>query len=46
MLLQVKDDVVGAYVMPQFGRFRTAVEVLHLWGTISRRRIARNRRAE
>src|SRR5882724_2351756 len=32
MLLQVKDDVVGAYVMPQFGRFRTAVEVLQPLG--------------
>ena len=32
MLMQVKDDVVGAYVMPQFGRFRTAVEVLQPLG--------------
>ena len=32
MLLQVKDDVVGAYLMPQFGRFRTAVEVLQVIG--------------
>lgn len=32
MLLQVKDDVVGVYLMPQFGRFRTAVEVLQTIG--------------
>jgi methionine synthase / methylenetetrahydrofolate reductase (NADH) len=32
MLEQVKDDVVGAYLMPQFGRFRTAVEVLEAVG--------------
>jgi methionine synthase I (cobalamin-dependent)/5,10-methylenetetrahydrofolate reductase len=28
MLDEIKSDVVGAYLMPQFGRFRTAVEVL------------------
>jgi len=32
MLLEVKDDVAGAYLMPQFGRFRTAVEVLQPLG--------------
>ncbi len=29
MLERVKDAVVGAYLMPQFGRYRTAVEALH-----------------
>jgi homocysteine S-methyltransferase len=28
MLEQVKQDVVGAYIMPQFGRYETAIEVL------------------
>src|SRR2546425_7180399 len=28
MLEEAKDAVVGAYLMPQFGRYRTAVEVL------------------
>jgi homocysteine S-methyltransferase len=28
MLEEIKIDVVGAYLMPQFGRYRTAVEVL------------------
>ncbi len=32
MLEQVKDAVVGAYLMPQFGRVRTAVEVLQAVG--------------
>jgi homocysteine S-methyltransferase len=32
MLAEVKDDVVGAYIMPQFGRYRTAVEVLQPLG--------------
>jgi homocysteine S-methyltransferase len=32
MLEAVKSDVVGAYLMPQFGRFRTAVEVLQVVG--------------
>ena len=32
MLEEVKDDVVGAYLMPQFGRFRSAVEVLEAVG--------------
>jgi homocysteine S-methyltransferase len=32
MLEQVRDDVVGAYIMPQFGRYRTAVEVLQAAG--------------
>jgi len=32
MLESVKDDVVGAYLMPQFGRYRTAVEVLQPLG--------------
>ena len=32
MLEQVKDDVVGAYLMPQFGRYRSAVEVLQILG--------------
>ncbi len=32
MLQEVKDDVAGAYLMPQFGRFRTAVEVLQPLG--------------
>ncbi|MGH9796841.1 MAG: methylenetetrahydrofolate reductase, partial [Candidatus Polarisedimenticolia bacterium] len=32
MLESVKDDVAGAYVMPQFGRYRSAVEVLQPLG--------------
>jgi homocysteine S-methyltransferase len=32
MLESVKDDVVGAYLMPQFGRYRSAVEVLQPLG--------------
>ncbi len=28
MLEQVRQDIVGVYVMPQFGRYGTAVEVL------------------
>ncbi|HYV19097.1 MAG TPA: bifunctional homocysteine S-methyltransferase/methylenetetrahydrofolate reductase [Verrucomicrobiae bacterium] len=28
MLDEIKSDVVGAYLMPQFGRYRTAIEVL------------------
>ena len=32
MLLELKDDVAGAYLMPQFGRFRTAIEVLQPLG--------------
>ena len=32
MLEEVKADVVGAYLMPQFGRFRSAVEVLEAVG--------------
>ncbi|MFQ5878232.1 MAG: bifunctional homocysteine S-methyltransferase/methylenetetrahydrofolate reductase [Acidobacteriota bacterium] len=32
MLDEVRDDVAGAYVMPQFGRFRSAVEVLRSLG--------------
>ena len=32
MLEAVKCDVVGAYLMPQFGRYRTAVEVLQVVG--------------
>jgi homocysteine S-methyltransferase len=32
MLEEVKEDVVGAYIMPQFGRYRTAVEVLQPLG--------------
>jgi methionine synthase / methylenetetrahydrofolate reductase (NADH) len=32
MLEEVKDDVVGAYLMPQFGRYRSAVEVLETIG--------------
>jgi homocysteine S-methyltransferase len=32
MLEEVKDAVVGAYLMPQFGRHRTAVEVLKAVG--------------
>jgi homocysteine S-methyltransferase len=28
MLEEIKSDVVGAYLMPQFGRYRDAVEVL------------------
>ena len=32
MLEAVKSEVVGAYLMPQFGRFRTAVEVLQSVG--------------
>ena len=32
MLEQVKNDVVGAYLMPQFGRYRSAVEVLETVG--------------
>ena len=32
MLDEIKSDVVGAYLMPQFGRFRTAVEVLEVVG--------------
>jgi homocysteine S-methyltransferase len=32
MLSEVKDLVAGAYIMPQFGRYRTAVEVLRPLG--------------
>jgi len=32
MLEEVKDDVAGVYLMPQFGRARTAVEVLQAVG--------------
>jgi homocysteine S-methyltransferase len=32
MLEEFKDDVVGAYLMPQFGRYRTAIEVLQVVG--------------
>jgi len=32
MLDQVKTDVVGAYLMPQFGRYRTAIDVLQVVG--------------
>lgn len=32
MLEEVKDDVVGAYLMPQFGRYRTAIDVLQAAG--------------
>jgi homocysteine S-methyltransferase len=32
MLDEVKQDVVGAYLMPQFGRYRSAVEVLETVG--------------
>ncbi len=32
MIEQVKDEVVGAYLMPQFGRYRSAVEVLQAVG--------------
>src|SRR5437867_1745089 len=32
MLEEAKDAVVGAYLMPQFGRYRTAVEVLQAVG--------------
>jgi hypothetical protein len=32
MLESVKEDVAGAYLMPQFGRYRTAVEVLQPLG--------------
>jgi len=32
MLDEVKADVVGAYLMPQFGRYRSAVEVLEAVG--------------
>ncbi|HEU4401546.1 MAG TPA: bifunctional homocysteine S-methyltransferase/methylenetetrahydrofolate reductase [Candidatus Polarisedimenticolia bacterium] len=32
MLETVKNDVAGAYLMPQFGRFRSAVEVLQAVG--------------
>jgi homocysteine S-methyltransferase len=32
MLDEVKQDVVGAYLMPQFGRYRSAVEVLEAVG--------------
>ncbi len=32
MLEQVKEDVVGAYLMPQFGQYRSAVEVLETVG--------------
>lgn len=32
MLEQVKDSVVGAYLMPQFGRYRSAIEVLQPLG--------------
>jgi homocysteine S-methyltransferase len=32
MLEEAKDEVVGAYLMPQFGRYRTAIEVLQTVG--------------
>jgi homocysteine S-methyltransferase len=32
MLEEVKPDIVGAYLMPQFGRYRSAVEVLETVG--------------
>src|SRR5438093_531239 len=32
MLDQVKEDVVGAYLMPQFGQYRSAVDVLETVG--------------
>jgi homocysteine S-methyltransferase len=32
MLEKVRDVVAGVYIMPQFGRFRTAVEVLQVLG--------------
>jgi homocysteine S-methyltransferase len=32
MLEEVKEIVAGVYIMPQFGRFRTAVEVLQVLG--------------
>jgi hypothetical protein len=32
MLEEVMADVVGAYLMPQFGRYRTAVDVLQVAG--------------
>ncbi len=32
MLEEVRDDVAGAYLIPQFGRYRTAVEVLQVLG--------------
>src|SRR2546425_8344513 len=32
MLDEVKEDIVGAYLMPQFGRYRSAVEVLETIG--------------
>jgi len=32
MIEEVRDDVAGAYLMPQFGRYRTAVEVLRVVG--------------
>jgi methionine synthase / methylenetetrahydrofolate reductase (NADH) len=32
MLEQVQQEVVGAYLMPQFGRFRSAIEVLQAVG--------------
>jgi homocysteine S-methyltransferase len=32
MLEQVKERVVGAYLMPQFGRYRSAIEVLQPLG--------------
>jgi methionine synthase I (cobalamin-dependent)/5,10-methylenetetrahydrofolate reductase len=32
MLEEIKDEVAGAYLVPQFGRFRSAVEVLRAVG--------------
>jgi homocysteine S-methyltransferase len=32
MLEEVRDDVAGAYLMPQFGRYRTAIDVLRVVG--------------
>ncbi len=32
MIEEVRDEVEGAYLMPQFGRYRTAIEVLRAVG--------------
>jgi homocysteine S-methyltransferase len=32
MVEEMRDDVAGAYIMPQFGRYRTAIEVLKVVG--------------
>jgi methionine synthase / methylenetetrahydrofolate reductase (NADH) len=32
MVEEMRDDVAGAYIMPQFGRYRTAIDVLQVIG--------------